>query len=59
MNWLLNMFSEFSEAVMGDGDAFERERRNDRKKQRGAPTSRKRDPRLKEKRGDRISDWDW
>ena len=59
MNWLINMFSEFSETVMGDSEAFERDRKSHRKKDRELSYDLKRGSRPKRRSRDTISDWDW
>lgn len=62
MKWLLNMFSEFSDAVMGDDGAENFGRRNKRPDVRrhprgGRPSSQRRRPPPRSHR--EISDWEW
>ena len=60
MNWLMEMFSEFSDKVMGDQDDYEGNRKS-RRKDRGEfsrhspPVS----PKKKKRAADRFPDLDW
>lgn len=60
MNWLMEMFSEFSDKVMGDQDDHEGNRKSRRKEggefsRHSAPVS----PKKKQRAADRFPDLDW
>ena len=50
MKWLLNIFAQFSDVVLGDEAGLERHRKT---------STKRRDRAARRRRRDEISDWDW
>tara|TARA_Y100001947_G_C10337963_1_gene303911 strand:+ start:897 stop:1148 length:252 start_codon:yes stop_codon:yes gene_type:complete len=64
MNWLMEMFSEFSDKVMGENEPFEERRKSHR--QEGRKFARPPEPpphhakkNKKQRAADRFADFDW